>query len=255
MSEGHLPLDGTPDALEPLPSEIVATQKTPTAHGRGHKRLATLGGAFLALMAVIGYLYWSMVHDQHTTAQIQQELKSEGVQLVFSKSEPKEASFSPFQQLSPTVKIIAPAGNVTDELLKRIRDINLDMDLMLNNCPVTDDGLAVLEGKPNLRWLELRKTKVTDAGIKHLRGMHLEALDLSTTKVGDDGLANLSELEFPYLETLALEGLPNVTDKGISQLAGFKSLEFLSVAGTKVTRKGAEHLRSKIPGLTILGTP
>jgi hypothetical protein len=255
MSDGHLPLDGAPDALEPFPSEIVATQKWAAVSGGGHKRLATLGGAFLALMAIIGYFYWSMVHDQQTTAQIQEEMKKEGIQLIFSKSEPKEASFSPFQQLNPTVKIMAPAGNITDTLLKRIRDINLDMDLMLNNCPVTDDGLAVLEDKQNLRWLELRKTKVTDAGIKHLRGTHLELLDLSTTKIGDDGLANLSELDFPYLETLVLEGLPNVTDKGISQLAGFRSLEFLSVAGTKITRKGAEHLRSKLPGLTILGAP
>ncbi len=255
MSDGHLPLDGAPDALEPLSSDIVATQKSAAVRGGSHKRLATLGGAFLALMGLVGYFYWSMVHDQKTTAQIQQELKDEGVQLIFSKSEPKEASFSPFQQLNPTVKIMAPAGNITDVLLKRIRDINLDMDLLLNNCPVTDDGLAALEGKQNLRWLELRKTKVTDAGIKHLRGMHLELLDLSTTKIDDEGLANLSELDFPYLETLVLEGLPNVTDKGISQLAGFKSLEFLTVAGTKVTRKGAEHLRSKLPGLTILGTP
>jgi hypothetical protein len=255
MSEGHLPLDGTPDAFEPLTSEIVATQKTPTVSAGGRKRLATLGGAFLVLMAIVGYLYWSMLHDQHTTAQIQEEMKKEGVQLIFSKSEPKEASFSPFQQLNPTVKIMAPAGNITDVLLKRIGDINLDMDLMLNNCPVSDDGLVVLEGKQNIRWLELRKTKVTDAGIKHLRGTHLELLDLSTTKIGDDGLATLSELDFPYLETLALEGLPNVTDKGISQLTGFKSLEFLSVAGTKVTRKGTDHLRSKLPGLTILGAP
>ncbi len=255
MSEGHLPLDGTPDALEPFPSEIVATQKTATASGGGHKRLATLGGAFLALMAIIGYFYWSMVRDQQTTAQVQEEMKKEGVQLFFSKAEPKEASFSPFQQLTSTVKVMAPAGNVTDTLLKRISDINLDMSLVLNNCPVSDDGLAALEGKPHLLGLELRRTKVTDEGIKHLRGTRLEALDLSSTKVDDDGLAALSQLEFPYLGTLTIEHLPNVTDKGIQQLASFKSLEFLSVAGTNVTRKGAEQLKNKIPGLTVLGLP
>ena len=41
----------------------------------------------------------------------------------------------------------------------RIREINQDMGLMLNNCPITDDGLASLEGKHNLRWLELRKNQ------------------------------------------------------------------------------------------------
>ena len=68
-------------------------------------------------------------------------------------------------------------------------------------------------------------------------------------------LAALSQLEFPYLGTLTIEHLPNVTDKGIQQLAGFQSLEFLTVTGTKVTRKGAEQLRNKIPGLTVLGLP
>ncbi len=254
MSEGQLPLDGAPDGLQSMAPEILATQKGSAPAG-GHKRLLTLGGAFLVLLCVVGYFYWSTVHDEQTTAQIQTELKAEGVQLFFSKAEPKEASFSPFQQLTSTVKVMAPAGQVTDRLLKRISDIRLDMSLVLNNCPVTDDGLSVLEGKPNLHGLELRQTKVTDAAMPHLRGTHLELLDLSNTKVDDEGLASLGTLEFPYLETLALEGLPNVTDKGIQQLASFQSLEFLSVAGTKVTRKGAEQLRTKISGLTVLGLP
>jgi hypothetical protein len=78
-------------------------------------------------------------------------------------------------------------------------------------------------------------------------------LDLSTTSIGDAGLANLSELDFPNLKTLALEQLKNVTDEGISHLARFKALEFLSVEGTKVTAKGTRQLKSKLPEVTILG--
>jgi len=251
MSEAQLPSEGAFDAHE---SAIIATPVTPTgAAKRGHKRLATLAGSFLLLIALCGYFYWAMVHDQNTTARIQKELKEDGVQVMFSQAEPKDASFSPFQSLTPTVKIVAPAGNITNELLVRIRDINQDMDLMLNNCPITDDGLASLEGKHNLRWLELRKTKITDEGLKHLRGTDLELLDLSTTKIGDAGLANLGDLDLPNLKTLALEQLTNVTDEGISHLARFKSLEFLSVAGTKVTPNGMRHLKNKLPELTILG--
>jgi hypothetical protein len=193
-----------------------------------------------------------MVHDQNTTDRIKQELKEDGVQVLLSQAEPKEATFSPFQSLTPTVKIVASAGNITNAVLLRIREINQDMDLMLNNCPITDEGLASLEGKHNLRWLELRQTKITDEGIKHLRGTDLELLDLSTTKVGDAGLANLGELDLPNLKTLALEQLKGVTDEGILHLSRFKSLEFLSVAGTKVTPTGMRHLKSRIPELTIL---
>ena len=251
MSEAQLPSEGAFDAHE---SAIIATPVASTAAAkRGHKRLATLAGSFLLLIALCGYFYWAMVHDQNTTARIQKELKEDGVQVMFSQAEPKDASFSPFQSLTPTVKIVAPAGNITNALLVRIRDINQDMDLMLNNCPITDDGLASLEGKHNLRWLELRKTKITDEGLKHLRGTDLELLDLSTTKIGDAGLANLGDLDLPNLKTLALEQLTNVTDEGISRLARFKSLEFLSVAGTKVTPTGIRHLKNKLPELTILG--
>jgi hypothetical protein len=251
MSEAQLPPDGAFDAPE---SAIFATPITTTGPAkRGHKRLATLAGSFLLLCAVCGYFYWEMVHDQNTTARIQKELTADGVQMIYSQAEPKEASFSPFQSLTPTVKIVAPAGNITNELLVRIREINQDMGVMLNNCPITDEGLASLEGKHNLRWLELRKTKITDEGLKHLRGTDLELLDLSLTAIDDAGLANLGDLDFPNLKNLALEQLRNVTDEGISHLAGFKSLEFLSVAGTKVTPTGIRHLKKKLPEVTILG--
>jgi Leucine Rich repeat len=254
MSDADQALGGALD--DPNLSDPIAPQPPPpkATGNSGRKRLATLCGAFLLLIGLIGYLYWSMVHDEHTTAEIQKELKAEGVDMVFSQAEPKEsASFSPFQSLTPTVRIVAPHGNVTDATLQRIRQINLDMGLMLNNCPVTDEGLAALEGKQNLRWLELRKTKITDEGLKHLRGTDLELLDLTSTNIDDAGLANLAELDLPNLKTLVLEGLPHVTDQGIAHLSGFKKLEFLTIGGTKVTTPGKKHLKAKIPEITILG--
>jgi hypothetical protein len=250
MSEAQLPDEGAAKVAGP---ETTAMPVGKVAPKRGHKRLAGLAAAFLALMAACAYGYWSTVHDQNTTAQIQKELKDEGVQVIFSQGEPKDSNYSPFQGITSTVRVVAPAGNVTDAQLTRIRLINQDLGLMLNNCPITDDGLASLEGKHNLRWLELRKTKITDEGIKHLRGTDLEELDLSATKVDDAGLANLGEIDLPNLKTLALEGLGKVTDEGISHLSRFKSLEFLSLAGTKVTPTGMRHLKGKLPEVTILG--
>jgi hypothetical protein len=139
MPEPELPLEDTPDASA---GEISATPVTPPPAMRGRKRLTTLAGSLLVLVAIPVYLYWSVVHDQNTTARIQQELSADGVQVVFSQSEPREVSFSPFQSITPTVKIVAPSGNITNELMPKIREINLDMDLLLNNCPITDDGLA-----------------------------------------------------------------------------------------------------------------
>ncbi len=219
---------------------------------RSHKRLGTLGGAFLGLIAIAAYFYWSMVHDQAVSAQIQKELSENGVQVLFSQNEPRDAGFSPFQSLTPTVRVVAGAHNVTDDLMLRIRQINQDLSLTLNDCPITDTGLATLERKHNVRWLELRKTLITDEGLKHLRGTDLELLDISTNKIDDDGLAALGELDLPHLRVLSIENL-QVSDEGILHLARFKALEFLSVAGTKVTPNGKRHLKGKLPEVTILG--
>jgi hypothetical protein len=252
MSDSELPLESA--AADPTALASSATPVAPKVSLRpGHRRLVTLGGMFLVLIAVAAYFYWSMVHDRNTTAQIQKELKAEGVQLMFSHSEPRNASFSPFQSLTPTVRVVANGRNVTDTLMLRIRDINQDLSLLLNDCPITDTGLAALESKPNVRWLELRKTKITDEGMKHLRGTDLELLDISATKVDDAGLAALGEIDLPNLRIFAVENCQNVTDEGISHLARFKSLEFLSIAGTKVTPNGKRHLKEKIPEITILG--
>jgi hypothetical protein len=247
MSESQQPLD------VPLESPVLSDAIVPVPKAKpGRKRLASLCATFVVLIAVAGYLYWSLVHDQQTTARIEKTLSADGIQILYSKSEPSEADLSPFHSLASTVRVCAVAGNITDAHLPIIREINQDLSLMLNNCPVSDSGMAILEGKQNVRWLELRQTKVTNEGLRHLRGMGLEALDLSTTHIGDAGLAALGELDFPELKTLALEHL-NVTDEGIAHLAHFKSLEFLSIADTKVTKAGIKHLQLKIPSCTILG--
>jgi hypothetical protein len=249
MSEAQSPLDAATG-----PADFPDPPAPPPARS-GHERLVTLSGALLVVIAIPVYLYWSAAHDKGTTAQIEKELTAEGVQVFHSANAPSDSSLLPFESSSSTVRIQATSGNITDTLLPRIRDINQDLTLILNNCPVTDEGFANLQGKKNVRWLELRKTKITNESIKYLRGMDLEALDISITTIDDAGLASLGELSFPNLQTLSIEKLKNVTDDGISHLSGFKKLEFVSIAGTKVTRTGIDRLRDKLPNVIILGGP
>jgi hypothetical protein len=72
----------------------------------------------------------------------------------------------------------------------------------------------------------LGRTKVTDAGLKHLAGLkQLQLLVLTNT---------------------------NVTDAGLKHLAGLKQLRFLNLSGTKVTDKGKTDLNKALPKLVIL---
>ena len=84
--------------------------------------------------------------------------------------------------------------------------------------------LASLE---SLTSLNLRSTKVTDAGLKHLASLkNLTSLDLSGTKVTDAGLEHLAALK--NLNSLDLSGT-TVADAGLEHLAALKNLTLLQL--------------------------
>ncbi|HEY6546322.1 MAG TPA: c-type cytochrome domain-containing protein, partial [Vicinamibacteria bacterium] len=93
----------------------------------------------------------------------------------------------------------------------------------------------------DLLWLDLSRTRVTDAGLKVLARMpNLEHLDLRGTAVGDEGVKALASLS--HLHTLSLYGT-GVTDAGLESLRGLPSLRRLYVGSTKATGPGVQALR------------
>jgi uncharacterized membrane protein len=102
----------------------------------------------------------------------------------------------------------------------------------------------------DLRWLDLSRTGITDAGLKVLAKMpNLKHLDLRGTAVGDDGVRALAAV-LHNLETLSLYGT-RVTDAGLPALQGLPSLRRLYVGGTPVTKPGLEALRKARTELDI----
>jgi hypothetical protein len=103
--------------------------------------------------------------------------------------------------------------------------------------------LSPLMGK--IAWLDLSRTKVSDAGLKGLSGgAKLVRLDLHATAVTDAGLASLKELK--ELRFLNLYGTP-VTDAGLVVLEALAALEDLYLRDTKVTEAGIAKLADKLP--------
>ncbi len=100
-----------------------------------------------------------------------------------------------------------------------------------------------------LLWVELARTKITDAGLATIAKMtNLERLHLENTAVTDAGIAQLAGLT--KLEYLNFYGT-KVTDAGIAKLAALKSLKKLFVWQTAVTKEGAKKLEAAIPGLVV----
>ena len=91
---------------------------------------------------------------------------------------------------------------------------------------------------PNLRWLDLGGTAVTDAGLAHLVAMpNLTRLHLERTAVTDAGLTNLAGMQ--KLHSLDLYGTA-VTDAGLESLQPLPQLKELYLWKTKVTPAAAK---------------
>jgi mono/diheme cytochrome c family protein len=101
----------------------------------------------------------------------------------------------------------------------------------------------------DLIWLDLSRTRITDAGLKALEKMpNLQHLDLRGTAVGDAGLDKLAPLH--NLRTLGLYGT-SVTDAGLPALQRLSGLRRLYVGGTGVTPPGVASLGRARKGLHI----
>lgn len=110
----------------------------------------------------------------------------------------------------------------------------------------TDATLECLDSLPQLRTLNLRKTCVTDAGLRHLEGLHqLLELKLGDTHATDASLEYLGQM--PHLFGLDLYKA-RISDAGLKHLKGLTELAELSLNDTRVTNAGLEHLE----GLTRL---
>src|SRR5436190_708786 len=164
---------------------------------------------------------------------------------------------------------IAGAGGVaTRDAAGRITRVDL------RSSWVTDGDLAQLAALPNLAYLDLSLTRITDRGMQLLKnapaivelklyyaeqitdeGMaavkgwkRLKRVNLRGTKVTDTTLEHLSGIE--TLESIDI-GFAQVTDVGLDRLTSLPNLKALTVGGNKLTDVGLQALRH-LPGLTYL---
>lgn len=125
---------------------------------------------------------------------------------------------------------------VGNDVFRRLIVINLQ------RTKVTDADLVKLKGLHDLKVLDLSGTQITDAGIAHLKGLTKDTQLLlpSTDGVTDRSLENLSELK--NLEWLLLNNT-KVSDAGIKYVRKFSNLQRLDLTGTSITDESIENLR------------
>lgn len=141
-------------------------------------------------------------------------------------------------------------GQLTDDHLARLNELDKLKHLDFSSSGVTDDGLVHLAELDFLVVLVLSDTSITDAGVERLKGLpRLVRLDLVNTRITDGALAHLHE--FRCLESLSIPGT-DITDEGLEHFRQLPRLRYLDVRSTKVTPEGVKELQKTIPECEIL---
>ncbi|MHC4630411.1 MAG: redoxin family protein [Planctomycetota bacterium] len=127
-------------------------------------------------------------------------------------------------------------------LARRLEGLTSLESLQLGATRITDAGLGHLKNLTALQNLCVHRTQVTDAGLAHLKGLtRLQSLCLHNTRISDASLAYLKNLT--SLETLRLENT-RVSDAGLMDLKDLTSLEGLYLGSTQITDAGLGHLKN-----------
>ena len=116
--------------------------------------------------------------------------------------------------------------------------------------------MKTIEDHPDIESLFLANSKVTDAGLRSLRGKtRLQTLDLGGTQISDAGLTHLTSLG--RITSLRLFDT-KVTDAGLQHLQGMEALVYLDLAKTKITDAGLRTLamqsHPQLAGIDLAGT-
>ena len=152
--------------------------------------------------------------------------------------------------------IHAEATNAIKELEKNggiispTIDGGLRVEFQLSGRGLKDEGLEPIKLLESVKVLNLRDTKITNAGIINIKGMKdLKRLHLERTNVDDgciDYLTGLQELEYLNLYST------KVSDLGLSKLKDLKNLKKLYLWQTNVTNEGVKQLETALPDLKIV---
>jgi Leucine-rich repeat (LRR) protein len=164
----------------------------------------------------------------------------------------------------PVVKVSLLDTKINDSFMVYIKPLLHLRTVKIKNCEYfTGTGLTELENLPELRELQIIYSGITDDGLKGIRGLkQLETLQLvsdTTTDavfkhikeltklktldadISDEGILQIKTLT--NLESLTIDGINNVTDKGIEHLKDLQKLKYLYVSSKSLTNAGIKYFQ------------
>ncbi|HYI95706.1 MAG TPA: hypothetical protein VEX68_19345 [Bryobacteraceae bacterium] len=128
-------------------------------------------------------------------------------------------------------------SRVTDRGLRALRPATSIVSLNLYFAElITDEGLSIIKGSKHLKRLNVRGTKATDTTLEFVSSIPtIESLDIGYAEITDVGLDRLTSLT--NLRELTIGG-NKLTDAGVHLLRQLPQLTYLDVGGSQRTDSG-----------------
>lgn len=161
------------------------------------------------------------------------------------------------EPLIPTATVSAPDKKSVDLLTSKgvlVIPVGSNSNYLsvnfVNFREATDTDLSMLLPlKEQIVWLNLGRSKITDAGMTTISQLKsLLQLNLEYSLVDGSGLKNLSSLT--QLNTINLVGT-KVGDPGLADLSTIKSLKKIYLYQTNTTANGIQSLKTQLSGAVI----
>jgi Leucine-rich repeat (LRR) protein len=128
-------------------------------------------------------------------------------------------------------------SRVTDRGLRALRPATSIVDLNLYFAElITDEGLSIVKGWKHLKRLNVRGTKATDMTLEFVSSIPtLESLDIGYAEITDVGIDRLTSMS--SLRELTIGG-NKLTDAGVHLLRQLPQLTYLDIGGSQRTDSG-----------------
>jgi hypothetical protein len=147
--------------------------------------------------------------------------------------------------------VCARFPNADDGTLSELPGVTIT-DLDLRGSKVTDEGLRFLRGIKGLRRIDLTATGITDKAARNLRAADPAEMVLDRTSITDNFLVAISGLQ--SVVELSVAGT-RVSDRGVAALGKLRRLEVVSLSDTAVTDEGLKALTGlELRSLSIANT-
>lgn len=197
--DDHMPPNGKP---QPSPEEIALLQWWLDAGASTDKKV----GEMKASPRITQILAIKFGHPLPVAKTVAPKLLNDVLPQIAGLADELSVAITPLSPKDPWLQCNASiAGtNFGDAQLAKLAPIGPNLRwLDLAGTAITDAGLAQLAAMPNLTRLHLERTQLTDAGLAHVSGLNdLEYLNLYATGIADGGLDELEKM--PKLKQLYL---------------------------------------------------